>query len=146
MKDKKRTIIVKKMCEINQDNIAKSVKNRKIAINVIQKLKDEKGFINYCLAVDNEQFCCEKITFGYKKIIDFDENNVYVSKIVSNIFRKFNYKSLTYICKIYGKRNENDIRNRVIAIAFVTNKANAGWYSHTIYESENGKIVYETEL
>ena len=77
MKNKKRTIIVKKMCEINQDNIAISVENRRIAINIIQKVKDEKGFINYCLAVDDEQFCCEEISVGYRKIVDFDENNVY---------------------------------------------------------------------
>ena len=38
---KKRKIIVNKYCEINQNNIAKSVKNRRIAINVVQKIKDE---------------------------------------------------------------------------------------------------------
>lgn len=146
MKDKKRTIIVKKMCEINQDNIAKSVENRRIAINVIQKVKDEKGFINYCLAVDDEQICCEEISAGYRKVIDFDENNVYISKIVSNIIEEESYHSLSYICRIYGKAKKTDFFNKLLAIGFVNNTANAGWYSHTIYECENGKLVYETEL
>ena len=143
---KKRKIIVNKYCEINQNNIAKSVKNRRIAINVVQKIKDEKGFINYCLAVDNEQFCCEEITFGYKKLKDFDENNVYISKIISNILKEEDYYSMTYMCKIYGKEKKSDLFNKLIAIGYVKNKANAGWYSHTIYESENGKIIYEGEL
>lgn len=143
---KKRKIIVNKYCEINQNNIAKSVKNRRIAINVVQKIKDEKGFINYCLAVDNKQFCCEEITFGYKKLKDFDENNVYISKIISNILKEEDYYSMTYMCKIYGKEKESDLFNKLIAIGYVKNKANAGWYSHTIYESENGKIIYEGEL
>ena len=76
MKDKKITIIVKKICEINQENLALSVK----------------------------------------------------------------------ICKIYGKENENDLDDKVIAIGYVKNKANTGYYSHTIYEYENGKIVYESQL
>lgn len=143
---KKRKIIVNKYCEINQNNIAKSVKNRRIAINVVQKIKDEKGFINYCLAVDNKQFCCEEITFGYKKLKKFDENNVYISKIISNILKEEDYYSMTYMCKIYGKEKESDLFNKLIAIGYVKNKANAGWYSHTIYESENGKIIYEGEL
>lgn len=143
---KKRKIIVNKYCEINQNNIAKSVKNRRIAINIVQKIKDEKGFINYCLAVDNKQFCCEEITFGYKKLKDFDENNVYISKIISNILKEEDYYSMTYMCKIYGKEKESDLFNKLIAIGYVKNKANAGWYSHTIYESENGKIIYEGEL
>lgn len=79
---KKRKIIVNKYCEINQNNIAKSVKNRR----------------------------------------------------------------MTYMCKIYGKEKESDLFNKLIAIGYVKNKANAGWYSHTIYESENGKIIYEGEL
>lgn len=37
-----RVIEVNKYCEINQDNIAKSIEDRAIAINVIQKVKDEK--------------------------------------------------------------------------------------------------------
>ena len=102
--------------------------------------------INYCLAVDNEQFCCEEITFGYKKLKDFDENNVYISKIISNILKEEDYYSMTYMCKIYGKEKESDLFNKLIAIGYVKNKANAGWYSHTIYESENGKIIYEGEL
>ena len=40
-KNKKRTIKVNKICEINRENIALSVENRRIAINVIQKVKDE---------------------------------------------------------------------------------------------------------
>ncbi len=68
MENKIRKIKVNKICEINRDNIALSVENRRIAINVIQKVKDEKGFINYCLAVDDEQICCEEISAGYKKI------------------------------------------------------------------------------
>lgn len=145
-KNKKRTIKVNKICEINRDNIALSVENRRIAINVIQKVKDEKGFINYCLAVDDEQICCEEISAGYRKLVDFDENNVYISKIVSNIIEEESYHSLSYICKIYGKAKKTDFFNKLIAIGFVNNTANAGWYSHIVYESENGKIVYETEL
>ena len=53
---------------------------------------------------------------------------------------------MTYMCKIYGKEKESDLFNKLIAIGYVKNKANAGWYSHTIYESENGKIIYEGEL
>lgn len=146
MKNKKRTIKVNKICEINQDNIALSVENRRIAINVVQKVKDEKGFINYCLAVDDEQICCEEISVGYRKFVDFDENNVYISKIVSNIIEEESYHSLSYICKISGKAKKTDFFNKLIAIGFVNNTANAGWYSHTIYECENGKIVYESEL
>lgn len=146
MKNKKRTIKVNKICEINQDNIVLSVENRRIAINVVQKVKDEKGFINYCLAVDGEQICCEEISVGYRKFVDFDENNVYISKIVSNIIEEESYHSLSYICKIYGKAKKTDFFNKLIAIGFVNNTANAGWYSHTIYECENGKIVYESEL
>lgn len=55
-----RVIEVNKYCEINQDNIAKSVDNRAIGNNIIQKVKDEKGFINFCLAIDNHQDCCER--------------------------------------------------------------------------------------
>lgn len=146
MKEKVRKIKVNKICEINRDNIALSVENRRIAINVIQKVKDEKGFINYCLAVDDEQICCEEISAGYRKIIDFDENNVYISKIVSNIIEEESYHSLSYICKIYGKAKKRDFFNKLLAIGFVNNTANAGWYSHTIYECENGKIAYESEL
>lgn len=146
---KEKIIIVNKYCEINQENVALSVKNRRIAINVVQKVKDEKGFINYCLAVDDEQFCCEKISFGYREKADFDKNNVYISKIVSNIFERDFYSpnySSTYICEIYGKEKESDLDDKVIAIGYVKNKANAGYYYHTIYEYENGKIVYESEL
>lgn len=146
MENKIRKIKVNKICEINRDNIALSVENRRIAINVIQKVKDEKGFINYCLAVDDEQICCEEISAGYRKLIDFDENNVYISKIVSNIIEEESYHSLSYICKIYGKVKKTDFFNKLLAIGFVNNTANAGWYSHTIYECENGKIVYESEL
>ena len=146
MKDKKRKIIVKKYCEINQENIALSVKDRRIAINVVQKVKDEKGFIDYCLAVDDEQFCCEEISVGYRKVVDFDENNVYISKIISNIIKEESYHSLSYICKIYGKAKKTDFFNKLLAIGYVKNKANAGYYSHTIYEYENGKIVYESQL
>ena len=145
-KNKKRTIKVNKICEINRDNIALSVESRRIAVNIIQKVKDEKGFINYCLAVDDEQICCEEISAGYKKLVDFDENNVYISKIVSNIIEEESYHSLSYICKIYGKAKKTDFFNKLIAFGFVNNTANAGWYSHTIYECENGKIVYESEL
>lgn len=145
-KNKKRTIKVNKICEINQNNIAMSVENRRIAINIIQKVKDEKGFIDYCLAVDDEQICCEDITVGYRKLVDFDENNVYISKIVSNIIEEESYHSLSYICKIYGKVKKTDFFNKIIAIGFVNNTANAGWYSHIVYEYENGKIAYETEL
>lgn len=146
MENKIRKIKVNKICEINRDNIALSVENRRIAINVIQKVKDEKGFINYCLAVDDEQICCEEISAGYRKLVDFDENNVYISKIVSNIIEEESYHSLSYICKIYGKAKKTDFFNKLLAIGFVNNTANAGWYSHTIYECENGKIVYESEL
>lgn len=146
MENKIRKIKVNKICEINRDNIALSVENRRIAINVIQKVKDEKGFINYCLAVDDEQFCCEEISVGYRKVVDFDENNVYISKIVSNIIEEESYHSLSYICKIYGKVKKTDFFTKLIAIGFVNNTANAGWYSHTIYECENGKIAYESEL
>lgn len=146
MENKIRKIKVNKICEINRDNIALSVENRRIAINVIQKVKDEKGFINYCLAVDDEQICCEEISAGYRKLIDFDENNVYISKIVSNIIEEESYHSLSYICKIYGKVKKTDFFNKLLAIGFVNNTANAGYYYHTIYEYENGKIVYESEL
>ena len=83
---------------------------------------------------------------GYRKLVDFDENNVYISKIVSNIIEEESYHSLSYICKIYGKAKKTDFFNKLIAIGFVNNTANAGWYSHTIYECENGKIAYESEL
>ena len=76
---KNKIINVNKYCEINKDNIAKS-RDREIGINIIQKEKKEKGFINYCLAI------------GY----------------------------------VYNDHN--------------------GYYSHTIYEVENGKIIYEDNL
>ena len=48
---KEKIIEVNKYCEINKDNIA-IVRDREIGINILQKEKDEKGFINYCLAIE----------------------------------------------------------------------------------------------
>lgn len=150
-----RIIEVNKYCEINQDNIAKSVDNRAIAINIIQKVKDEKGFINFCLGIDDFQDCCEDWDAIYKKIADYDDNNVYVSKIEAEIdyseedVKKYCKEYLSFlddekddkagyfhICKVYGEDEE------LIALGIVYNYHN-GYYSHYVYENENGKLIYK---
>lgn len=149
-----RVIEVNKYCEINQDNIAKSVKDRAIAINVVQKVKDEKGFINFCLAIDDYQDCCEEWDTIYEKLVDYDDNNVFVSKIEAEIdyseedVEKYCKEYLPFldekddkagyfhICKVYGENEE------LIALGIVYNYHN-GCYSHYIYENENGKLIYK---
>ena len=162
-----RVIEVNKYCEINQDNIAKSVEDRAIAINVIQKVKDEKGFINFCLAIDDYQDCCERWEAIYKKIADYDDNNVFVSKIEAEIdyseedVEKYCKEYLTFfdnenndndeddddekkadyfhICKVYGENEE------LIALGIVYNYHN-GYYKHYVYENENSKLIYKNRI
>lgn len=144
---KNKIINVNKYCEINKDNIAKS-RDREIGINIIQKEKNEKGFINYCLAIDNYQNCCENWGAGFYKVTDFNEENVFVSKIelnadiwledVGNTLDTYELSNC-YACKVYGENNV------LIAIGYVYNDHN-GYYSHTIYEVENGEIICEANL
>lgn len=156
-----RVIEVNKYCEINQDNIAKSVKDRAIAINVIQKVKDEKGFINFCLAIDDYQDCCERWEAIYKKIADYDDNNVFVSKIEAEIdyseedVKKYCKEYLPFLneddfddedkadyfhlCKVYGENEE------LIALGIVYNYHN-GYYKHYVYENENDKLIYKNRI
>lgn len=142
-----KIIKVNKYCEINKDNIA-IVRDREIGINILQKRKNEKGFINYCLAIEICQRCCENWGAGFYKVIDFNEDNVFVSKIELNadislddVGNTLHIDELNscYACKVYGKNNV------LIAIGYVYNDHN-GYYSHTIYEVENGEIIYEDNL
>lgn len=155
-----KTIEVNKFCEINQENIAPSVKNRDIAINIVQKEKDEKGFINFCLAIDNWQQCSEYFGVYFEKLREYVDNNVYVSKIETyrklrddEDWEEFTKKELEpylkpsmgffweeggyCLAKVYGKNKE------LLAIAYVYNNHN-GYYWHNVYAISNGDIVYES--
>ncbi len=144
---KEKIIEVNKYCEINKNNIA-IVRDREIGINILQKEKDEKGFINYCLAIEACQRCCENWGADFYKVTNFNEENVFVSKIETNadicandVGNTLDVYELSncYACKIYGENNV------LIAIGYVYNDHN-GYYSHTIYEVENGEIICEDNL
>lgn len=141
-----KIIEVNKFCEINQENIAPSVEDRIIAINIVQKDKDEKGFINFCLAIDSYQRCCESFGGDFVKTIDYDEENVYVSKIETGVdlteeeIKKYldvdDFDCGGYhACKVYGKENE------LISVAFVVNIQN-GYYDHCLEATLDGNIIY----
>lgn len=144
-------INVNKVCEINQENIAPCREDRLIAINVIPKDRDEsKGFINYCLAIDDSQQCCEDFGVELLMLKETKDNIYYVKHIEHNAdydlgwliktLREFGYDRThinpiedgSIISKVIGENNE------LIAIGLVYNSHN-GYYSHEVYANLNGK-------
>lgn len=147
-----KTIKVNKLCKINQDNIAPSRDRRQVAVNVTQYIEDEKGFINYCLAINKHLLYSEVFMANLIKMdvsIDFDK--VYVEKIEHNVTDKETLNFITnclgylidddemnlFVSKIYGYHDE------VLAIAYVFNYHN-GYYSHEVYSdiNNNTKVDY----
>ncbi|MGL6023470.1 MAG: hypothetical protein ACRC0F_02545 [Cetobacterium sp.] len=143
---------VSKDCKINDYNIAKSIDDREVSINVTQYIEDENGFINYCLAIEDSQQCCESFGSGFFKVVDFDETKIFVDRIEHDIenvtsewlkeigFRyDFDDEASDYIIDggvvscIYGKVDE------LLAIAWVYNDHN-GYYSHKVFTDVNGDI------
>ena len=144
-------IKVNKFCEINQDHFAKSREDDLlIAVNVIPVQKEEKGFINYCLAIENEQKCCEEFDaklFKINKNIDF--SNVFVSKIERDV--TFSQEEKEEFVNHYGDEFSDykatkiyDENDELIAVGVVENYHN-GYYSHLVYE-KNGEIHYDDYL
>lgn len=133
-----KIIKVNKKCIINTDNIAKC-KDREIAVNITCLDEcEENGFINYTLAIENGQHCCED--FGTKLVILSDEQ--YVGYIVHNVqdevIRGF-VKKITrdidadyIVSAIYGKYTN------LIAIAYCYNAHN-GYYGHYVYADLNNE-------
>lgn len=146
----KKIILVNKFCKINEENIT-NIDDRLIAINVVTN-EEEKGFINYCLAIDSFWKCCETFGTAFSKISEFNSDNVFVSKIeldvsldkeeaelLKKINNEFNKGYEYYACKVYG---ENDY---LLAIGLVFNHHN-GFYEHKVEVLENGKVIYEEYL
>ncbi|MGL4998631.1 MAG: hypothetical protein ACRC5T_06645 [Cetobacterium sp.] len=147
-----KTVEVNKDCKINNYNIAKSRDDREVSINITQYIEDENGFINYCLAIEDKQQCCEFFGSGFFKVVDFDENKVFVDRInhdIENVtsewleeigFRyNFDDEESEYIIDsgivscVYGKDNE------LLAIAWVYNAHNR-YYGHEVFTDINGDI------
>lgn len=144
-----KTIKVQKQCLIDRKNIAK-VKNREIALSVtsVDALKgNENGFINFTLAIEDCQLCCE--FFGTYLIKEKKQDLFYVDRIeldveltdgelkTINEELKENFSSDDIICaKVYD--NE-----KIIATAIAFNQHN-GYYAHSVEALENGRIIYES--
>lgn len=133
-----KIIEVNKKCIINTDNIAKC-RDREIAVNITCLDEcEESGFINYTLAIENGQHCCED--FGTKLVILSDEE--YIRYIVHNTTDKAIINFVKEIIKdsdgdyivsaIYG-RSDN-----LIAIAYCYNIHN-GYYGHYVYADLNNE-------
>lgn len=95
----KKTILVNKFCKINEENIT-NINNRLIAINVVTN-EEEKGFVNYCLAIDSFWRCCETFGTALSKISEFNSDNVFVSKIELDV--SLNKEEAELIKKIKGE-------------------------------------------
>lgn len=146
-----KTIKVQKNCIIDRKNIAK-VKNREIALSVtsVEALNgNENGFINFTLAIEDYQECCE--FFGTYLLKEKKQDLFYVDRIeldveltdeeLRNINKelKENFSEDDIICaKVYD--NEE-----VIATAIAFNQHN-GYYAHSVEALENGKIIYESGI
>lgn len=148
-----KEIIVNRECVVSRSDIAPVKEEyRDTAICITQKVEDEQGFINYMLAIENGQSCCEWYDSGFIKLIDFDENNVFISKVVHNdksdkvkeIVRKGIEAEHDYIMydgdiirtSVYGKNGE------LLVVAYVFNEHN-GYYSHDVYCTVDNKIEVE---
>ena len=148
---KMKTIKVKKDCIIDRKNIAK-VKNREIALSVtsVDALNgNETGFINFTLAIEDCQLCCE--FFGTYLIKDKKQDLFYVDRIeldveltdgelkdINNELKE-NFSHNDIICaKVYD--NE-----KVIATAIAFNQHN-GYYAHSVEALQNGKIIYDNGI
>ena len=146
-----KTIKVQKNCIIDRKNIAK-VKNREIALSVtsVEALNgNENGFINFTLAIEDYQECCE--FFGTYLLKEKKQDLFYVDRIeldveltdeeLKNINKelKENFSEDDIICaKVYD--NE-----KIIATAIAFNQHN-GYYAHSVEALENGKIIYESGI
>lgn len=146
-----KTIKIQKNCIINRKNIAE-VKNREIALSVtsVEALNgNENGFINFTLAIEDYQECCE--FFGTYLLKEKKQDLFYVDRIeldveltdeeLRNINKelKENFSEDDIICaKVYD--NEE-----VIATAIAFNQHN-GYYAHSVEALENGKIIYESGI
>ena len=146
-----KTIKVQKDCIIDRKNIAK-VKYREIALSVtsVDALKgNENGFINFTLAIEDYQQCCE--FFGTYLLKEKKQDLFYVDRIEHNV--ELTNEELKNINKeleenffhddiICAKVYDNE---KVIATAIVFNQHN-GEYVHSVEALKNGKIIYENEI
>lgn len=143
-----KTIEVYCTCSVGNENITKSVPNREVTLSVTSLSEEGNGFINYSLAIDDCQVCCEQWGTVFIPLDDrYDLSNVYVSKIEHDIelpnspFEKYlesidvGVEDTNFIMSVvYG---EGDMP---LALGIVYNNHN-GYYAHTVYSTINATYV-----
>lgn len=138
--NKNKIIKVCKNCHINQEDFAPCMKElRTTAVNITSvKSEIEYGFINFMLAISDEQICCEN--YGTNLIwVKEQKDKYYIDHIIleenSNLRLVDNDnnslpKSDCIVCSVYGENNE------LICYGYVFNIHN-GYYAHNVYVNEN---------
>lgn len=140
-------IEVNKECVIDDDNIAICREERLIAISITDKNRNEDdGFINYTLAIEDYQRCCENYDACYEiystnRFIKYIEHDCSITKdLVDFVLSKENDMSALFkdaevlessvVSVAYGENEE------IIAIGICHNVHN-GYYAHNIYADVN---------
>lgn len=140
-------IEVNKECVIDDDNIAICREERLIAISITDKNRNEDdGFINYTLAIEDYQKCCENYDACYEiysknRFIKYIEHDCGITKdLVDFVLSKENDMSALFkdaevlessvVSVAYGENEE------IIAIGICYNVHN-GYYAHNIYADVN---------
>lgn len=148
-------IEVNASCLINQENIAPSVEDRLVAINVTNINDESDKFINYTLAIDNDGQCCE--WYGAELFLfnnkqeeyfvnhiehDTDDKNVInqlrerLKSITTQPYEIDDILSNAVISAVYGKNN------KLLAIGVCWNYHN-GYYAHEVFADINGNTNVE---
>lgn len=144
-------IEVNKRCTINDENIATCRDERLVAISVTDENRiEDNGFINYTLAIEDRQRCCEEYSTWYEiysenrfvKYIDHDaEVNKKLKEFVlsknTNMSELFKDKEILESCLVtvvYGNDDE------IIAIGICYNVHN-GYYGHYVYGNIDNKDI-----
>lgn len=144
-------IDVNKECIINDENIAPCREERLVAISITDKNKSEdNGFINYTLAIENYQRCCEEYgalceVYSDDTFVKYIEHDYEITEEIKNfvLSKNTNMSELfkddevieNYMISVaYGRNDE------IIAIGFCYNIHN-GFYAHRVFTDLNNKNI-----
>lgn len=144
-------IDVNKECIIDDENIAICKEERLIAISITDKDRNEdNGFINYTLAIEDYQRCCEEYSAWYEiysenRFVKYIEHDCNVTKEIKDfVLSKDNNMSILFkdneilescvVSVVYGENDE------IIAIGMCYNVHN-GYYSHKVYADVNNNSI-----
>lgn len=147
-----KRIEVNKKVIINKENIAKSIDDRLIGINVVCADGNENdGFVNYALAIDNFSQCCEYYGANFIRLSDKEDIAYIIHDDESDKVKKITLWHMqdNYTIVDADDLIDSSIRTGVydkddnlIAVCYVFNEHN-GYYSHTVYTNINGNLEVE---